>query len=196
MFARVPRLGQVKTRLARFLGDGQALAAYRELLENALHEAASVAVPRELCIDGQDEDGECARLAARFGFELTRQVPGDLGQRMSQALNRALAAGQGPAVLMGADCPDLTGTHIRWTFEALRDHDAVFVPVEDGGYCLVGLSRPVDCIFDAQMPWSSATVMTATRERLRSHALTWSESATLWDVDEPADWERWGARRG
>jgi len=40
------------------------------------------------------------------------------------------------------------------------------------------------------VPWSSAAVMAVTRQRVREAGLRHAELATLWDVDEPADWLR------
>ena len=50
---------------------------------------------------------------------------------------------------------------------ALNDADAVFGPVADGGYALVGLRRPAPGLF-AGMRWSHDQVMAHTRERLRA----------------------------
>ena len=44
VFARIPRLGEVKTRLAAGLGVDGALAAYRELLDHALAQASACAL--------------------------------------------------------------------------------------------------------------------------------------------------------
>lgn len=195
VFARVPRLGRVKTRLAHALGEAATLVAYRALLEHALSAASSVDVSRELCLDSADEFGECAGLARRFAFELTGQPSGDLGQRMAQSMAPGLARGE-RVVLMGTDCPALDGRLIGWCFDQLLTHDAVFVPVEDGGYCLVGLRRPVTGIFDDDLPWSTSRVMELTRERLRQSGNTWAESDTLWDVDSIEDWRRWDGRTG
>jgi hypothetical protein len=66
----------------------------------------------------------------------------------------------------------------------------VFTPAEDGGYVLVGLRRPQPALFEA-IDWGSDRVMAQTRARLKQLGLRCSEMPTLWDVDEPADWQRW-----
>ena len=89
--------------------------------------------------------------------------------------------------MIGADCPSITVTNLRACAAALRDgEDAVFLPAEDGGYGLVGLSRPRPEIFH-DMGWGGADVMEETRRRLRRLGLVWSEPATIWDVDRPED---------
>jgi len=192
VFARVPRLGQVKTRLAAGIGDEAALAAYRRMLARALATAASVGVDSlELCIAGEDGDGECAALARTHGAILSTQRGPDLGERMREALSRALAEGC-LAVLIGCDAPCLTPGDLRAAFEALAGHDAVFAPTEDGGYALVGCRRDAPEAF-ASIAWGGPTVMAETRDRLRAAGLSWSELRTVWDVDEQVDLARWQA---
>jgi rSAM/selenodomain-associated transferase 1 len=128
--------------------------------------------------------------ADSFKLELVTQAAGDLGERMDAAFV-ALASDTSPLVLLGTDCPALTAQHITDAHSALQQgDDAVFIPTEDGGYALIGLHRSHAALF-SNMPWSTATVMDQTRQRLRTQGLRWRELETLWDVDESADHERW-----
>jgi rSAM/selenodomain-associated transferase 1 len=124
-------------------------------------------------------------LRTRYGVALARQPDGDLGARMLAALKAA----NGPAVVIGTDCPAMMPAHLRAAADILRGNDAVVCPAEDGGYVLIGLRRPLPALF-AGMPWSTAQVMEETRRRMRYHRLTWQEGATLWDVDVAADLPR------
>jgi uncharacterized protein len=54
---------------------------------------------------------------------------------------------------------------------------------------LVGLARPQPKIF-ADIQWSTGRVMEQTRERLKEVGWRWLELETLWDVDEPHDYQR------
>jgi hypothetical protein len=130
------------------------------------------------------------RWAARSGATLHRQHGADLGARMRAALRSALDRGR-PALLIGSDCPGLDAARLAAAAAALRDHDAVFVPAEDGGYVLVGLAREIDVF--AGIAWSSAEVMAATRARLADAEASWLELPALWDVDLPAEVERLAA---
>jgi rSAM/selenodomain-associated transferase 1 len=193
VFARVPRLGEVKTRLARSIGDAAALSVHRELMAGAMATAVTAGADRlELCVAGDDRDGECARLAASCGAALSVQRGDSLGDRMGEALGRALADGCRP-VLIGCDVPSLTASDLRRAFDALEFHDAVFAPAEDGGYGLVGCRREIGVAFEA-IPWGQPTVMAATRERLRAAGIGWAELRTVWDVDELEDLQRWRDR--
>jgi rSAM/selenodomain-associated transferase 1 len=189
VFARIPRLGEVKTRLAAGLGAEGALAAYRELLDHALAQAsACTGVTRWLCLSGEDPQGEGERLASRHRMRLSRQAPGDLGWRMRVALRDCLARGR-RAVLIGCDSPPIDASLLREAFDALRDRDLVFAPTEDGGYALVGARTDAGPIFSA-IDWSTDRVMAQTRERAGQSGLSVAELPRIWDVDEPADWQR------
>jgi glycosyltransferase A (GT-A) superfamily protein (DUF2064 family) len=79
---------------------------------------------------------------------------------------------------------------LRAAARALVDGvDVVVVPVDDGGYGLIGMRRPQPALFDG-MTWSTSSVMAETRRRLTQLGLSWREPARLWDVDVPADLER------
>jgi glycosyltransferase A (GT-A) superfamily protein (DUF2064 family) len=103
----------------------------------------------------------------------------------------AVAASQTAAgtLVIGTDCPALGASHLRRAARALDADDAVVIPAEDGGYVLIGMKTPAPELF-AGMPWGSERVMALTRQGLAAMGWRWSEPATLWDVDRPADLAR------
>jgi hypothetical protein len=72
---------------------------------------------------------------------------------------------------------------------ALRSHDVVLVPADDGGYVLIGSNMPQPGLFN-DIAWSTAQVMAQTRERARTLGLRVYELAPLWDVDVDSDLAR------
>lgn len=189
VFAKAPVPGEVKTRLIPALGAAGAAALHERLVDRALATAVAAAVgPVELCCTPDDPHPALAALARVHGAALAAQGPGDLGDRMHAALSRALA-GAPAAIVIGSDCPALAPQHLREAAAALAGHDAVLQPAEDGGYVLVGLSRPAPAIFEG-IRWGEATVMADTRERLRGAGLRWKEMPERWDVDRPEDYRR------
>jgi glycosyltransferase A (GT-A) superfamily protein (DUF2064 family) len=106
-------------------------------------------------------------------------------------------------VLIGTDCPGCDTELLREAFDALRGvgavgasgpFDAVFAPAEDGGYALVGVNRSHPALFKS-IVWSTAHVMSSTRERCRTLGLRWHELRMVWDVDDEAALARWHAQR-
>jgi hypothetical protein len=180
----------VKTRLIPALGADGAAALYLDLLDHVLAEvslAQGLAV--ELWVDRAPAAPELEARAAAAGAALRVQVEGDLGRRMDDALRRVLGEGALP-ILVGSDLPGLTTAHLEAATRALREGaEAVFAPATDGGYGLVGLTRPMPELF-TDMPWSTPAVMDETAARLAAAGVPWRRLEALWDVDAPEDLPR------
>jgi uncharacterized protein len=187
VLAKSPIAGTVKTRLAMMLGVEGATRLHERFVERTVAAAAEAATgPVTLWGSPDERHPYFHDLAQRFSLTLLRQPDGDLGERM----HAAIAHGAGPTVVVGTDCPLMNATHLRDAAEVLRGgSDAVVFPADDGGYVLIGLSRPVPELF-TDMAWSTDGVMMETRQRLRHLGLGWREPAHLWDVDRPSDVRR------
>jgi len=187
VFAKAPVAGQAKTRLMPALGAAGAADLAARLLERAVAAGMSAGFDAvELCVAPDASHPAFGRLAARHaGLQLSVQGDGDLGVRMHRALTRRLV-GCDRVLLIGTDAPALDAPALRTAAQALTGHDAVFVPALDGGYALVGLSRPQPDLFTG-MPWSTPRVMAETRQRARRAGLRWTELPAVADIDEPAD---------
>ncbi len=193
VFARTPQLGQVKQRLAAALGDAGALAAHEELLRGLLDRTVGggdYQVQVWLTTLAQSLPGWLQPGA----FTLHEQHPGDLGARMQSCMETALES-YGRCVLVGSDCPEIDAAYVESAFQALHDHDVVFGPAEDGGYGLIGLSRPVPEIF-AESHWGDAGVLLRARDRAEAARATVKLLPVIYDVDELDDWQRYRAALG
>jgi uncharacterized protein len=189
VFAKAPVAGSVKTRLVALLGEEGAASLHGKLVQQALATAVKAGVGLvELWCTPDDAHPFFGQCVADSAAELRSQNGRDLGERMGYSFQSAFAAGRA-LVLIGSDCPALTPKHIQAAAAALASYDAVFIPAEDGGYVLVGLSRPMPGIFEG-IEWSTEGVMAATRERLRATGARWLELPDLWDVDRPEDFVR------
>jgi rSAM/selenodomain-associated transferase 1 len=186
VLAKAPLPGLAKTRLIPALGADGAAALQARLIERAVTTTQAAALgPVTLWCAPDERHPLFTAMRQKYGVTLARQPDGDLSARMHEA---AVAA-SGPALVIGTDCPALSAAHLREAADALRDHDAVLIPAEDGGYVLIGLRRPRAELFTG-MPWSTAAVMDETRDRLTKLGLTWRELAPLSDVDTPEDFAR------
>jgi rSAM/selenodomain-associated transferase 1 len=175
-----------KTRLWQVLGEHGAAALQSRLIEHTVETAVAANTGPVTLWASPDEMHPMFRaIARRAGISLARQPEGDLGERMHVAL-----ASASPALVIGTDCPTLTAGHLHEAAQVLRQSvDVVLVPVEDGGYALIGARRPQPQLF-RDMAWSTATVLADTRRRIGDLGLTWRELETLWDVDRPEDLAR------
>lgn len=137
IFARAPRLGRVKRRLARDIGDAAATRFYRLTLARQLRHLRDRRWQLWLFVT---PDTACADVAWH-GIARRRirpQGPGDLGARMKRPF-RTLPPG--PVLLVGSDIPAMRAHHIARAFSLLGRHDFVFGPAPDGGFWLIGARR-------------------------------------------------------
>ena len=179
MFAKAPVAGYAKTRLAAHLGVAGAAALQARLIRRSVATALAAGLGEVSlwCTPNRSHP-----VFAEHGVRLYDQAAGDLGERMLDAFGRFT-----PLLLIGTDCPALTADHLIACAAALRDHDAVFLPAEDGGYVLVGLARPIRELF-RDIPWGTPRVMAETRAR--AAGLRVAEPAVLWDLDDVTDYQR------
>ncbi len=184
VFLKAPRLGAVKTRLARDIGTLAAWRFYRLNCRRLLRQLSQCdEFDVTLFVTPTDAAGGANPWPA--SFTRRAQSPGDLGHRMDRALRRA---DRGPVVLVGGDIPDLRLVQIRHAFRLLRRHRVVFGPAQDGGFYLVGVQRtryPFRPFADVR--WSSAHALADTLANLPAH---WRVgfTDTLRDVDNLGDW--------
>ncbi|WP_420402901.1 TIGR04282 family arsenosugar biosynthesis glycosyltransferase [Nisaea sp.] len=134
LFAKTPRAGLVKSRLARDIGRHPATRWYRRNLSETLRRLGRTG-QWDCLIFGTPH--HAARWPWPRPWRFRHQASGDLGQRMLRALR---AFGGGPVVLIGSDIPGIEPVHIAEAFRKLGSNDAVFGPSADGGYWLVGFS--------------------------------------------------------
>ena len=141
VFARRPGLGQVKTRLAGFLGDHCTLALYRAFLNDTLLAAREAEATVILAHTPGTHFPELELTDIAF-----EQHGSSFGERFDTALAEAvnhLPHGT-PIILIGADTPHLSPGSLREALNLLEGSEAVLGPSINGGFYLLGFSsRPV-----------------------------------------------------
>jgi rSAM/selenodomain-associated transferase 1 len=178
VFARAPRLGTVKRRLAREIGDRAALRFHAATLAHLLRVLA--ADRRFRTVLAVTPDRAC--VPRRRGVAVVPQGSGDIGVRMARALARVR---RGRAAVVGCDIPGLGAHDVAAAFRALGAARACFGPAEDGGYWLVALGslRPAQPF--ARVRWSTDHALADTLANFRRHPVALLR--TLRDVDHAAD---------
>lgn len=188
IFARSPVAGQVKTRLIPQLGAEGAASLQAWMLQRTVAMALKADVgPVTLWCEGDARHPDVMACAEPGRVRILPQVAGDLGQRMLAAVRKSSIGGG--TLVIGTDCPVLDAAHLREAARNLQERDAVLIPVEDGGYVLIGMKIPAAGAF-AGIDWGTPQVMAQTRQRLAVMGWRWSELEMLWDVDRAEDVER------
>jgi uncharacterized protein len=117
-------------------------------------------------------------------FRLATQSDGDLGERLLRAMIDLLDAGHDGAILINSDSPTLPASILRAAVDAVRQGDNVVLsPARDGGYTLIGLSKPHRRLFE-DMPWSTAAVYQLTLRRALEIGLPVVNVPGWYDIDD------------
>jgi len=168
------------------LGPAGAARLQGRLTERAAAVVAGLppGIGREIWYAGGNADRMRAWLGEEFSYH--RQPAGDLGHRLLTACRSAQARGAGKIVVIGADCPTLTGADILHAFALLDEHALVLGPAVDGGYYLIGLGVIHPELF-RDIPWGTDRVLAATVATARRLGLSLARLAAKADIDRPAD---------
>lgn len=197
IFAKAPLPGRAKTRLIPRLGEAGAARLQARLTARTLRTARAAGFAKvELHATPSRTHGLFGFYAKSFHVEIKKQRGRDLGERMHNALARALRRHRA-AILIGSDCPALTPADLRRAARLLRGGcDAVLAPAEDGGYALIGMKKGSAALFSALfsgIAWGGPDVYAETVKRLARAGDRWRALRTVWDVDRPADLERFAS---
>ena len=183
IFVKAPRPGFVKTRLAAAIGNEAACDAYRQLAETVVANLAPLP-HAELRFTPDDAENEITPWL-NDGWTTRPQDEGDLGERMHRAFTEA----NGPAIIIGSDCPQVKLNDFITAAKTLQTHDVVIGPATDGGYWLIGLNAPCPALFEG-IEWSTGGVLQSTLAKADEAGLSVQLLRELGDVDTGADWER------
>ena len=191
LFARYPRQGKVKTRLASSIGDEQATKFYRICLERIFSECRKICDTTNICLFYADENDEVAfRKWIGPDFILLPQMGANLGERITNAFKAVFRKGAKKAIIVGTDVPDLSADLIKQAEQALDSHDLVVGPSPDGGYYLLGMKSMHKKLF-RDIPWSTETVFEETMDRIMKLELSVEPLPALPDIDTEEDLMRW-----
>lgn len=104
--------------------------------------------------------------------------------RLCTAVAELLGQGHAGAILVNADSPTLPAAILRAAVEAVGREDAVVLgPAIDGGYTLIGLSRPHAHVF-SDIPWSTPHVHRLTHVRASEIGVPVVDVPRWYDVDD------------
>lgn len=191
IFIKAPEPGQCKTRLTPYLSPQQACDFYKTLVENCMHNIASLkAVDIAIYTTPDTQHPYIKNLSQQYNTTLHSQQGKDLGQRMHHALAKSLQHYK-QSVLIGSDCPYLDKNYIEKAFKALSQHDKVtdivLGPAEDGGYVLIGANRIQAELFKS-INWGTKTVLQQTIQKADTEGYRYHLLNTLRDIDTAQDY--------
>ncbi len=183
VFVKAPERSQVKTRLARSIGDELALEFYKGCVHETLTVLKATGFPVRICYHPSERKESVAAWLGN-GHPLFPQEGSDLGEHMADAFARAFDAGFNRAVLVGTDIPQLNPPLLMEAFSCMDRHGAVIGPARDGGYYLIGFcAKTFNPDVFSGVSWGTDTVYRKTLQRLDKKELSVHVLPCLEDVD-------------
>jgi rSAM/selenodomain-associated transferase 1 len=178
-----------KTRLAAHL-SGERLTSFRAALLSNTLQAISLQ-PHVYVSFTPDEAGEEIASFVDRATACVEQGSGDLGERMLRTLRYLLETrGYEAALLVGSDIPFLSADHLLEATATLASSGGVVLgPADDGGYYLVGMTRPEPELF-AGIAWGDESVLTDTLRAAERIGVEARLVRSLYDVDTIDDLRR------
>ncbi|MDR4507945.1 MAG: TIGR04282 family arsenosugar biosynthesis glycosyltransferase [Candidatus Brocadiaceae bacterium] len=184
VFIKYPEPGQVKTRLAKDIGNEKACSLYMRLVCDVIKNIFNNNKTYDICIffsppEREKELKQWLTVDAIF----QTQKGFNLGERMCHAFQYVLhEKGFKKGVIIGTDCPEIHFSLIEEAFSALEKKDIVIGPCRDGGYYLLGMSKVATELFE-DIPWSSHLVFKQTMKKAVKNDLSVHILKKLVDID-------------
>lgn len=176
VFVKNIKLGKVKTRLAKTIGNQAAFNVYSELVKITEIATENIQIDKRIYFSDAIVETKWQNTYKAV------QEGNDLGKRMKNAFTKGFKDGYERIVLIGSDLPDINSLHIENGLEALNKTEVVFGPAEDGGYYLIGLSKMHNFIFENK-PWSQSNLLEKTLTELNEKSVEFTTLVTLNDID-------------
>lgn len=189
VMARYPQIGTTKTRLARTIGDKEAVRLYRTFLIDLAHKFAGQACDLHWAYTPAEVDylSFIATLAPSL-IQRMHSFPQqgiDLGARLHHVFRWTHDRGYQGTIVIGSNSPQISLKIVAQAQKALDKADVVLGPADDGGYYLIAMRRPYDVFRD--IPMSTSIVAQKTIELAESQGLKVHTLENLLDIDKLPD---------
>jgi rSAM/selenodomain-associated transferase 1 len=188
IFVRNPISGQVKTRLAKDIGDERALEIYLQLLQHTLEITRGLSFRKFIYYADEVSDYD---LWSVPGYTKRKQNGNDLGERMLNSFKELFDQGFTRIIIIGSDCLQLKTETLEEAVALLESNAAVIGPASDGGYYLLGLTKFYPDLF-IDKPWSTDKVFAKTIADFNQQGISYALLEELSDIDDSTDLEENG----
>ena len=198
LFLKYPEPGKVKTRIAKDIGNKSACAIYRQMAEGIIR---NIVIKNQKFYDVHifftpKNKEDKIRDWLNIDVFYRRQEGKTLGERMFNSLKQLFQLEDYKrGIIVGTDCPMIDVPLIENAFRILEKKEIVIGPSRDGGYYLLGMSKPDSKYFQwmsmydlfMDITWSTDKVFDQTMEKIRKNNLSCHILQTLFDIDTKED---------
>jgi uncharacterized protein len=188
IFAKPPRMGLSKTRLAEGVGPTEARRIAGFTLAATLKAARASGLNVKVYTTPDRLAAAPEGRAVYGGLDVRPQGAGTLTHRLERGLRQAPP---GMVLFAGSDAPGISPALLRAAVRGLMRHDAVFGPALDGGFWLFGMHKGARTRSPfRRVRWSGPHAM----EDVWSHLPEGARVCLLpplIDIDTAPDWDSW-----
>jgi rSAM/selenodomain-associated transferase 1 len=191
VFVKAPIPGEVKTRLIPHLTSIEAANLYKCFVMDVIKSASAVRSQPKINVAYQSHPkaSDISWLGLKNPPDLIKQEGRSLGERLIHAFGIAFGRGAKHVIIIGSDSPNLPTHYLEAAFTALNEADVVLGPALDGGYYLVGLSRPCLKLFE-DVSWSNDQIFERTSQNATRYGYTLKVLPSHYDIDTIDDLQR------
>ncbi len=191
VFAKPPRPGEVKTRLAASIGAVAAAEFATAFLRDTVELVGSCPWARVILATTGCDSADLANSEPALGWlagsgvEVWDQGDGDLGARLDRVSQRALAESN-TVLVIGADSPAMPSAYLDSARASLGDHDVILGPAKDGGFYMIAARKTAPGWLEG-IAWSAPDTLAQTIGQNRSCGLDVGFAPEFFDVDNSDD---------
>jgi rSAM/selenodomain-associated transferase 1 len=185
IMAKAPRLGSVKTRLAKSLSLQAVTELYRCFLNDSI-DLAQALDRVELAIMCPAADAEELARAVPKTVRVVPQTGDGLAAGLASVFTHFTDIGHQRIIAFNSDSPHLPVSVLETAFDLLTTSDLVVGPTHDGGYYLVGATASHPGLFVSD-GMGTANALEALLERASNLKLSVRVIDPFYDIDVAAD---------
>ena len=182
LMVRLPKLGNVKKRLAKTLGKERALVIYQKLIDHTRLVINEMPLHRFIYYSHETKKHEGWGNDTFFRVQRGKNQ----GEIYKNAFRDVFELGFQKVVLLGVDCPALERRHVQTAFLQLDKYDTCVGMSKDGGYYLIGMKKYTPSLFQ-NISWGQMTVIGDTFNRMMEQKLRCTFLEELIDIDTNKD---------
>lgn len=183
-FTRVPIPGQTKTRLLKDFSPQESCRIHEIILKSIFNSISETKIDTFIYINPIEERDILSNLIGENKYYA--QQGKNLNEKMKNAIFDVLELGYDSVILIGSDLIGIDREYLENAFRVLEEKDIVLGPVEDGGYCLIGMKKKEVSPFE-EAESSHGKVLDNLIDRIKKEGLTYGLLKEIYDVDEIED---------
>lgn len=188
ILGKFPRKGNVKTRLAKDIGDKKAVLFYKKCAEGIFKKVKLLENTKIYFYYSDINDKENVNKWIKETFECVDPKSSDIEQNLLFAFENSFSSGAKKVVSIATDVPSISEELINQAFDKLNKFDVVIGPDNDGGFYLFGIKKFYPGLFTYKYQ-DRLNMVKEEIGRIKSFGLSVYVLPSLIDVDSLYDLE-------